>query len=179
MALQATRREVRLTLHHVDRGLELDQKLVIAQHPSETDEHVALRVLAWCLLHREGIAFGPGLSTPDAPDLEARDLTGRRTAWIECGAADGRELRRALGTGVEVHAVFCDEKRRAELCSELADWKRAGDIETWLIERALLSELAALPSLRQKWTVTIVGDVFYVEAEGKSLSGAITRGRAA
>jgi uncharacterized protein YaeQ len=179
MALTSTRREYRLQLNHVDAGIERSEALVVAQHPSETDEHMTLRVLAWCLLQQEGLAFGPGLSTPDAPDLEARDLTGQRTAWIECGAADGKELKRALHSGVKVHAVFSDEKKRAELASELADYKRAGDIETWLIDRTLVGELAARTDRRQKWTVTFVGDHFYVEADGKSYEGAVTRGRAA
>ena len=179
MALPSSRREYRIQLNQIDRAVELKETLVVAQHPSETDEHVTLRVLAWCLLAQEGIAFGPGLSTQDAPDLEVKDLTGRRTIWIECGAADAKELKRARNAGVEVHAVFSDEKRRAELIAELADYKRAAEIETWLVDRALVTALAARQDRRQKWTVTVVGDHFYVEADGKNYEGAVTRGRAA
>ena len=67
--------------------------VVAALHPSETAEHLALRILSWCLLYQEGLAFGPGLGDPEAADLWAHDLTGRLSTWIECGAVDAEKLR--------------------------------------------------------------------------------------
>src|SRR5687767_5066725 len=96
MALPSTRYEYRLSLANVDRGVQLDTTLVAARHPSETGEHLVLRVLAWCLLSREGLVFGAGLSDGEASDLEARDATGRVTCWVECGAVDAARLRRLV-----------------------------------------------------------------------------------
>ncbi|MCU1282841.1 MAG: hypothetical protein JWM53_6387 [bacterium] len=95
MALAPTRLEFRVTLSHVDRARDVSETVYVARHPSETQEHVVLRMLAWCLLHEDGIAFGPGLSTPDAADLWTHDATGRLTTWIEAGTATAERLRAA------------------------------------------------------------------------------------
>jgi uncharacterized protein YaeQ len=181
MALPSVRYEFRLQLSNVDRGIEQSETLVAALHPSETLTRLSLRVLAWCLLWREGIAFGPGLSTPDAPDLWAHDLTGRLTAWIEVGSARPDALKRALQhhQGAEVHAVLGDPRRLTELKAALAGYKRAGEITTWSIDPALVTQLAAREERRQRWAVTIVGDHAYIEADGRALDGAIERGTAA
>src|SRR5688572_33071030 len=107
MALPATRLEYRLALSDTDRGVDVRTSLVVAQHPSETREHVTLRVLAWCLLHEERLELGPGLSDPDVADLWTRDLTGRLTTWVECGTADAEKLRKAMqqNAALTAHAV--------------------------------------------------------------------------
>jgi uncharacterized protein YaeQ len=177
MALQATRVEYRIALSHVDRGRTAEETVIAALHPSETPRHLTLRVLAWCLLHDQGIAFGPGLSTPDTPDLWVRDLTGRVTAWIECGAADPEALRKAAGRhgGAALHVVLDEPRRAAELAEALASWKRASDVTLWTVDGALVEALAARAERRQRWTVTVVGDHLYVEADGVALDGAVTR----
>ena len=101
MALQSTRLVFRVSLSNVDGGVERDEESInVARHPSETQAHVILRVLARCLFWEEGLEFGPGLSTPDAPDLWAHDLTGRLTRWIECRFVDGERLKKVVnGSG--------------------------------------------------------------------------------
>src|SRR5262245_24597623 len=107
MALTATRLEYRIELSNVDRGCDRKQTLIVARHPSETQVHVTLRVLAWCLLVEDGLEFGPGLSTPDAADLWTAELEGRRTTWIECGHATVEKLRKVQqhNAGIKVHVV--------------------------------------------------------------------------
>ena len=180
MALSPTRREYRITLNHVDRGVERSETVIVAQHPSETAEHLTVRVLAWCLLPLEGLAFGPGLSTPDAADLWAHDLTGRLTAWIECGGTQGEKIRKVVqhNTGAAVHVVFGDERRRDELVAELAGWRRAGEITLWTIAASLVEPLAALEGARQKWAVTVVGDHVYLDVEGTAFDGPVVRSQA-
>jgi uncharacterized protein YaeQ len=177
MALTATRYEYRITLAHVDRSLELRETVIAARHPSESAEHLTLRVLAWCLLSEPGLAFGPGLSTPDAADLWTHDLTGRLITWIECGAAAGDKLKRVVQhhAGARVHAVFSDARRRDELRAELAGWRRADEVALWTVDATLVAALAAREERRQRWMVTIVGDHFYVDADGTALEGAVER----
>jgi uncharacterized protein YaeQ len=178
MALQPTRVEYRIQLSHVDRGLELSETVIAAQHPSETTEHLTLRMLSWCLLHEPGLAFGPGLSTPDAADLWTHDLTGRLTTWIECGTADAEKLKKVVqhNTGTRVHAVFSDPKRRDKLVEELTGWKRAEEIALYTIDAQLIAQLAANDIRRHRWAVTVVGDHFYLDADGAAVDGAVARG---
>ena len=82
MALKATIFKARLSLADMDRGLYADHALTLARHPSETDERMLMRVLAFALNvpadDRDGmLEFGKGLSDTDEPDLWHRDLTGR------------------------------------------------------------------------------------------------------
>jgi uncharacterized protein YaeQ len=173
--------EYRIALSHVDRGIDFSQTVIAAHHPSETAEHLTLRVLAYCLRYEEGIAFGPGLSDPEAADLWARDPTGRLLLWVECGSADPQKLRRVLQhhSGAAVHAVFGEDRRREEMLSEAAEWKRAAkgfdQIGLWTVDRALVSALSAQTERRQRWAVTVVGDHFYIDADGKNLEGAVAR----
>lgn len=184
MALSSTRMEYRIALSHVDRGLDRALTVIAALHPSETAEHLALRVLAYCLLYEERIEFGAGLADPTAPDLWARDLTGQVTLWVECGAADGEKLRRVLqhNAGAAVHAVFSGDRRLRDLQDEVAGWTRAARglerVTLWTLDAALVSGLAAAVDTgrRHQLSVTIVGDHFYVESDGQHVEGAAVRG---
>jgi len=180
VALGSTRMEFRIALSHVDRAVEVSETVIVGRHPSETAEHLTLRVLAWCLLYEPRLEFGPGLSTPDAADLWAHDLTGRLTTWIECGAAAAEKLRKVVQhhPGARVHVVLDHARRRDELVAECAEWKRAGEVALWTVDAALVAALAAREERRHRWTVTVVGDHFYLDADGRALDGAVVSGRA-
>jgi uncharacterized protein YaeQ len=178
MALSSTRLEYRITLSHVERGVDLRENLVVAQHPSESAEHLTLRVLAWCLLHEERLEMAAGLADAEVADLWTRDLTGQLTTWVECGTADADKLRKVLlhHGRITVHAVLCDPRRVDELTSGLAGWKkspRGAELTIWIIDRALVTALAARAERRRTWTVTLVGGHAYIEADGVSVDGAI------
>jgi uncharacterized protein YaeQ len=181
MALPSARYEYRLALSHVDRGFEATETVIAARHPSETAEHLTVRVLAYCLLHREGIVFGPGLSDGEASDLEARDLTGRLTLWVECGATLADKLRRVVQhhPGAEVHVVFAGDRRRKELLAELEAAPRAikgaERVTLWTFDPALVRAAAENEERRQRWVITIVGDHVYLEIDGKAIDGPVER----
>lgn len=108
MALSATVFKVELSVSDVDHGYYADHSLTVARHPSENDERMVLRLLAFALrAHRlndvDGeLAFGPGLSTPDAPDLQLADYTGRILEWIDVGQPDARALGKAASQAEQV-----------------------------------------------------------------------------
>lgn len=97
MALKATIFKVDLSIADMDRGYYRDHALTLARHPSETDERLMVRLLAFALHAGETLAFGRGLSTADEPDLWQRDLTGAVSLWIDVGLPDERDVRRAAG----------------------------------------------------------------------------------
>jgi uncharacterized protein YaeQ len=105
MALKSTICKVELSVADIDRGYYRDHSLTIARHPSETDERMMVRVLAFALHADERLEFGRGLSAEDEPDLVKRDLTGAIERWIEVGLPDEREVRKACGRAEEVHVL--------------------------------------------------------------------------
>ena len=97
MALKSTIFKVELSIADVERGYYRDHSLRIARHPSETDERMMVRLLAFALHADEALEFGRGLSAEDEPDLWQRDLTGAIERWIDVGLPDERAVRKACG----------------------------------------------------------------------------------
>lgn len=105
MALKSTIFKVELSVADIDRGYYADHTLTIARHPSETDERMMVRVLAFALHANDALEFGRGLSNEDEPDLVRRDLTGAIDEWIEVGLPDERAVRKACGKSRAVHVL--------------------------------------------------------------------------
>jgi uncharacterized protein YaeQ len=87
----------------MDRGYYGEHALTIARHPSETDEGMLVRVLAYALHAGERLAFGRGLSDEDEPDVWEKDLTGAILTWIDVGLPDEKRIRKAAGRANQVH----------------------------------------------------------------------------
>lgn len=102
MALRSTIFKAELSVADVDRGVYGDFPLTIARHPSETDERMMVRLLAFALHADERLEFGRGLSTEDEPDLVRLELDGAIAEWIDVGLPDEREVRKACGRAREV-----------------------------------------------------------------------------
>ena len=97
MALKATICKAELQIADLERNYFQDHALTIARHPSETDERMLVRILAYAIHADELLAFGKGLSDEDEPDLWLKDLTGVIRLWIEIGQPDEKRIRRACG----------------------------------------------------------------------------------
>ena len=83
MALQATIYNFDIELADIDRGVYESLALRVARHPSESEDHLIARLLAYVLEFVEGLAFSRGISDPDEPAMSVRDLTGAIHAWID------------------------------------------------------------------------------------------------
>ncbi|MDH4082388.1 MAG: YaeQ family protein [Nitrospira sp.] len=81
----------------MDRQCFQDHALTLARHPSETEERMIIRVLAFALHADEALSFGRGVGTDDEPALWQRDVTGAIDWWIEIGQPDEKLLRQACG----------------------------------------------------------------------------------
>ncbi len=97
MALRATVFKAQLSVSDMDRDRHATHALIVARHPSETDERMMIRVLMFALHSSDTLAFGRGLSDVDEPDLIDRDLTGTIDTWIEVGLPDERAILKACG----------------------------------------------------------------------------------
>lgn len=180
MALAPTLHDFDVTLSHVDAAVEGRFSVKAARHPSESLERLWLRVLAYCWKWQEGIAFGPGLSDPEAPDLLARDLTGEETLWIRVGRQAPDRIQRDADRHPRARvAVLFDSLQRLEaFAAEAREQKlaRLSRVELAAVDGRFLAALAEVEERRTRIAVTIVGDHFYVDRGGRSVDGALHRG---
>src|SRR5687768_13263041 len=94
-----------LQIADMDRHYYQNHSLTVARHPSETDERMMVRLLAFTLHADDALAFGRGLSAEDEPDLWKKDLTGAIDLWIDVGQPEERDIRRACGRAKQVVIV--------------------------------------------------------------------------
>src|SRR5215213_9964214 len=141
MALTSTLYNFTIQLADVDRGVYESLAFKAARHPSETEEYLLTRVLAYCLEYTEGIEFSRGLAEPDEPALRVRDLTGALEAWIEVGAPDAARLHKASKAAPRV--VVYMHKDPANFVRQLAGERihRAESLQLLAVDRDLLAGL--------------------------------------
>jgi uncharacterized protein YaeQ len=155
LAETATVYHFTIDLADMDRGVYETLGLRVARHPSETAEFMVVRVLAYCLEYRQGIAFTEGVSSGDEPAVVVRDLTGRLQAWIEVGLPDADRLHRASKQAPRV-AVYTHRDAR-QLVAQLAGARihRAGSIAIRAFRRTDIDALAALLERRTSMAVSV------------------------
>lgn len=175
MALGATIHTFTIALADADRGVYKNFELKAARHPSESEDYLVSRVLAYCLEYTEGIAFSRGISAPDEPPLAVRDLTGALRSWIEIGAPDAARLHKAAKAAPRV--VLYTHKAPAALQRLYSGERihRAEDLELYALDRELVSALAKRLERRMKLEVSVSGGHLYVSAGGETLSGEVAR----
>lgn len=102
MALKATIYKAELQIADMDRNYYQERMLTVARHPSETDERVMIRVLAFAIHASEALTFTKGMFDTDEPDLWEKDLTGAIQTWIEVGQPDDKRILKACGRSEKV-----------------------------------------------------------------------------
>lgn len=106
MAIKSTIYKIDLQIADMDRHYYATHSLTLARHPSETDERLMVRLVAFMLFATDTLAFGKGLSDDEEPDLWQKDLTGAIELWIDVGLPDEREVRKACGRAKQVAVVL-------------------------------------------------------------------------
>lgn len=177
MTLTATIYNFDIQLSDVDRSVYATLALRVARHPSETEEYLLTRVIAYCLEYAEGIGFSRGLAEPDEPPIAVRDLTGSLTTWIDIGAPDAARLHRASKAAARV--ALYTHKDPAQIVRQLAGERihRADALELYAVDRALLAELTARLERRMTFGLSVSDGQIYIDIDGQTLTGAATRFR--
>ena len=106
MAQKATIYKVELSVADMDRNYYETHNLTVAKHPSETDERLMLRILAFALNAHERLEFTRGISTDDEPDIWKKSLSGELELWVVLGLPGEKIVRQSCGKANEV-IVYC------------------------------------------------------------------------
>lgn len=174
MALTATLYNLEIDLADADRRVYETLTLRVARHPSESEEYLVARVLAYALEFTDGIAFSSGgLSDPDEPPLAVRDLTGTIRAWIEIGNPDAARLHKASKAAPRV--VVYTHKDPERLMENLAGERihRVADLEVYAFDRALIAALAARLDRRMAFALGVTEHELFVSIGAETLTGAV------
>jgi uncharacterized protein YaeQ len=175
VALTATMHAFDIELADADRGVYETLALRVARHPSETEESLLTRVLAYCLEYADGIGFSSGLAGPDEPALAVRDLTGAMRVWIDVGAPDAARMHKASKAAgrVAVYTHKDPESVRRQWSGERIH--RAAALELYGVDRTLLAALVARLRRRLTFALSVTGRHLYVTVDGDVLDGPVDR----
>ncbi|BFU91629.1 MAG: hypothetical protein NTAFB01_28160 [Nitrospira sp.] len=156
MASNATIYKAVMQIADMDRQYFQDHALTLARHPSETEERMMVRVLAFALHADEALSFGRGVSTENEPALWQRDFTGTIDLWIEIGQPDEKTLRQACGRSKQV-IVYVYGARSAEVwwASQSPSLDRLKNLAVMLLPMESVRTLAemAKPTMQLQWTI--------------------------
>lgn len=155
MALKATIFKAELQIADMDRHYYADHALTIARHPSETDERMMVRLLAFALHAHEALSFGRGLSAEDEPDLWHKDLTGAIELWIDVGQPDEKRMLKACGRSSQVAIYTYSSAQNVwwnQVCGKV---ERAKNLYVANLSSAMSQELAKLAQRTMRLQCTI------------------------
>ncbi|MEW6765718.1 MAG: YaeQ family protein [Pseudomonadota bacterium] len=167
MALNATIFKADLAISDMDRHYYANHALTLALHPSETEERMMVRLLAFALNADEALSFTRGLSTDDEPDVWKKDLAGDIDLWIEVGQPDERRLRKACGRARKVIA-YAFGGRTADIWWEkiAKDLARLENLSVFNVPEASSAALEALVQRTMRLSCTIQdGDIWISDGQ--------------
>jgi uncharacterized protein YaeQ len=156
MAVKATIFKADLQIADMERNYYADHALTLARHPSETDERMMVRLLAFALHAHEHLEFGRGLSADDEPALWRKDLTGAVGLWIDVGLPAEKLIRKASGRAAEV-VVYCYGGRAAGMWFEQNrnQFERLGNLSVIDLPPECTQALAGLAQRSMRLQCTI------------------------
>lgn len=165
MAAKAVVYKAQLNVADTDRGYYADHALTLALHPSETEERLAIRLLAFALFADERLEFTRGLSTDDEPDLWQKDLTGDIERWIEVGQPDDSRIRKACNRAREVVVVTYGARAPEPWWDKIAPaLQRFENLTVLRIPADACIALTAMVTRAMQWQVTIQDGVAFVSS---------------
>lgn len=176
MALGSTVYNFDIDLADSDRGVYETLALRMARHPSESEEFLVARLLAYCLEYAEGIEFSSGgLSDPDNPPIAVRDLTGVLKAWIDIGTPAADRLHRASKSTPRVAVYNHKDSTQWRAGLKNARIHKVEELELYAIERALVAALAARLDRRMSFALAVSGGEVFISLAAATLQGKIDR----
>lgn len=163
MALRASIYKCELAVSDLDRGVYGEFSLTLARHPSETEERLMVRLLAFALFADASLAFGRGLSTEGEPDLWLCDATGAIRRWIDVGLPAEREVRRACGRAGEVIVLAYAGRRAQAWWVQHADaLRRFSNLRVLALDDAARAGLQSLAARAMSLAATVQDGIVWL-----------------
>ena len=171
MAIKATIFKAELNIADMDRHYYADHALTIARHPSENDERMMVRLLAFALNASESLTFTRGISTDDEPDLWQKNLSDEIELWVELGQPDEKRIRQACARAQQV-IIYTYQPRSAPLWWQQIEKKlaRFENLAVYNLADDLASQLGALASRNMQLQCTIQDGDIWINGNEQNLA---------
>ncbi|MCM0083067.1 YaeQ family protein [Geomonas sp. Red32] len=173
MALPSTIYRASVNLSDLDRQVYEQLQATVAKHPSETEERLVARLLAYCLCYEEELNFAKGVGSGDEPDLWSKGPDGRVRLWVEVGLPDPDRLAKSC-RHVERAVLFTFGRDKDRwLGQHLGKLAGAANLTVVGLDSAFVAGLAAGLQRVIDWSLTVTEGNLYLTAGGETVESAV------
>lgn len=173
MALPSIVYKASIQLSDVDRGVYETLQATVARHPSETEERLVARLLAYAIFHEPELTFTKGISATDEPDLWVLASDGRVRFWVEVGLPDAERIIKAGRHSERVALLACGRNLASWDQQHLPRLKGVANLVVISIDQAFFTRLTSLLERSITWSIAITEGTFYLTTAEETLETAI------
>jgi uncharacterized protein YaeQ len=173
MALPSTIYRVTIQLSDVDRGVYESLQATVARHPSETEERLVARLLAYALFFEPELAFSKGIGSGDEPDLWLKGPDGRVLLWVEVGLPEAERLIKACRHAERVALIAGGRVLPAWEQQHLPKLKGVSNLSVISFEQSFINSLVATLDRSIHWEVTISDGNLYMNIGDETFETAL------
>lgn len=169
MALPVTIYKATIQLADLDRGIYETLQTTVARHPSETEERLVGRLLAYALFYEDGLGFTKGVCEGDQPDLWLKGPDGRVRTWIEVGLPDPERLLKASRHAEQVVLLAFGARLAGWERQHLGKLNSSDTIVVVSLDQGFINQLLARLERSISWSITITEGNLYLQDGAETL----------
>ncbi|TFG91459.1 MAG: YaeQ family protein [Syntrophobacterales bacterium] len=169
MALSSKIYRFSLELSDIDRQIYESLQATVARHPSETEERLVARLLAYALLYEPGLEFTKGISAGDEPDLWLKGADGRTLLWVEVGLPDSDRLLKASRHCERVALLTCGNSLLVWEREHLPKLEGVRNLTSITIDQKFIALLVSRLDRNIRWSVTRTEGSLYLTVADETL----------
>ena len=173
MALPSIIYKASIQLSDVDRGVYESLQATVARHPSETEERLVARLLAYAIFYAAELSFTTGISATDEPDLWLQGGDGRVRFWIEVGLPEADRIIKASRHSERVALLACGKALASWDQQHLPRLEKVANLTVISIDQAFINKLASLLERSISWSITITEGSLYLTIGEETMEAAI------
>lgn len=169
MALPSTIYRFSLELSDIDRQIYESLQATVARHPSETEERLVARLLAYALFYEPDLEFTKGISAGDEPDLWLKGTDGRSLLWVEVGRPDPERLLKACRHCERVALVACGNSLPAWEREHLPKLAGVRNLTVITFDQKFIALLVSRLERNIRWSITRTEGSLYLAVADETL----------
>ncbi|NVK24473.1 MAG: YaeQ family protein [Gammaproteobacteria bacterium] len=171
MALKATIFKADISITDMDRNYYNDHNLTIARHPSENDERMMLRIIAFIVNASERLEFTKGLSDDEVPDLWQKAYSDEIELWVELGQPSEQRIKKGCNQSQQMLIYsYADNSFNEWWKKEHNKLATRKNLTVYTLPETLSSTLANLVQRSMQIQVTIQDAQIWLTIESGGIS---------